>query len=399
MTPRARPVVQSFLSAPRPDQTESVHSPGRQVVRLADCGDLVSAVPYLMGFVPRRSLVLVSLRGPRLSWGLTARADLPRDQVRFDVTALADQLVERVCADGPRELVAVVYDDLPWVTDPRPWAGLVEAVRVAAKSGGTDLREAVYVGAERFWSFSCTVATCCPPTGRLISSTRGSPAAAAFVFDGVAPARVREEVEARLRPGGPSARAAVRSMSDDQMRGVLERWSGKDLEGQSRWGRAVVDLFGEVVHRYTVGGTSVGASEAARLLVGLAVTGVRDDVITKWTNWLQALPDGVGDPKPGAVPPGVEERSTGDAVERLLVDLVRCATITLSVAPLTLLSLDCWARGDGGLANIAIDRALSADPTYRLALLADQLLRAGIAPAWASRRGEAGPRPPGRLDM
>jgi hypothetical protein len=391
MTTPAAPFDQSSARLPQPDQPGPVRPPERQSIRLAGHDDLVSAVPYLVGFVPSHSLVLASLRGPRLRWGLTARADLPEGSSRAAAKALAGHLVERVLRDGPAQIVAVVYDDLPWVPDARPWSHVVDEVRARAQSCGVDLAEAVYVGGERFWSLSCTVNDCCPPEGRLVSATRSSPAAAALVSDGFAPARSREEVEARLRPSPDPARAAVQTMADGQMREVLSRWSGKDVDGQARWARAVIGLFGEVVQRYAFAGSSVTAEESAQLLVGLAITEVRDDIIVRWTGWLEALPDVVGGRPVAAAVAGrprqvrAADRAGGDAVERLLIDLARFATRSLAVAPLTLLSLDCWARGDGGLANIAVERALRADPTYRLGLLADQLLGAGIAPAWARR--------------
>jgi hypothetical protein len=351
----------------------------------------VSAVPYLLGFVPQRSLVLVSLRGPALRCGLTARADLPEGTSSAQTQALAAQLFERVLPDGPAQIVAVVYDDLPWATETRPWSELVDAIRDRAESCGVPLVDALYVGAERFWSFTCRVSRCCPPQGRSVSATRSSPAAVAFVSDGFAPARTREEIEARLCPSQASACAAVPAMADGLMREVLGRWSEKDIDGQARWAQTVVDLFGEIVQRYCVAGSAVAAEEAAQLLVGLAITEVRDEVIVRWTSWLEALPDALGErtvPAPragGPDPTRAADRGRGDAVERLLIDLARWATRSLSVAPLTLLALDCWARGDGGLANIAVQRALRADPRYRLGLLADQLLNAGIAPAWSRR--------------
>src|SRR3712207_6314035 len=49
-----------------------------EVVRLEDGGDLAAALPVLVGFVPRQSLVLVALGGATgRRVGLTARVDLP----------------------------------------------------------------------------------------------------------------------------------------------------------------------------------------------------------------------------------------------------------------------------------------------------------------------------------
>src|SRR5437588_9391430 len=53
-------------------------TPLRPQVRLRDPGDLIAAVPHLLGFHPIESLVLVTLHGSRASRvGLTLRTDLP----------------------------------------------------------------------------------------------------------------------------------------------------------------------------------------------------------------------------------------------------------------------------------------------------------------------------------
>jgi hypothetical protein len=47
---------------------------GASVLRVRNPGDLIEAIPYLLGFHPRDSLVIVGLAGARVS--ITARIDL-----------------------------------------------------------------------------------------------------------------------------------------------------------------------------------------------------------------------------------------------------------------------------------------------------------------------------------
>jgi hypothetical protein len=54
--------------------------------------------------------------------------------------------------------------------------------------------------------------------------------------------------------------------------------------------------------------------------------------------------------------------------------------------------MQLWAAGNGGSANVAVERALRLDPDYRMARLVDQLLRSGVPPAWARREGDDGER-------
>ena len=61
-------------------------------------------------------------------------------------------------------------------------------------------------------------------------------------------------------------------------------------------------------------------------------------------------------------------------------------------APATLLAWSAYLRGDGLTANLALDRALAADPGYRLAGLLAEAYARGVAPESldeAVRRGAA----------
>ena len=54
---------------------------------------------------------------------------------------------------------------------------------------------------------------------------------------------------------------------------------------------------------------------------------------------------------------------------RLWTDLARRACPGYVAAPASLLAFTAWQAGDGALANLAIDRALTDDPAYSMALL------------------------------
>jgi hypothetical protein len=68
---------------------------------------------------------------------------------------------------------------------------------------------------------------------------------------------------------------------------------------------------------------------------------------------------------------------------RLWTDLVRRATPAYLPAPASLLAFTAWQSGEGALANIAIDRALAADPAYSLARLLRDIMDAGVPPSAA----------------
>ncbi len=68
---------------------------------------------------------------------------------------------------------------------------------------------------------------------------------------------------------------------------------------------------------------------------------------------------------------------------RLWTDVVRRAARAYLPAPASLLAFTAWQSGDGALANIAIDRALAADPGYSLAQLLRDIMDAGVPPSAA----------------
>jgi hypothetical protein len=68
---------------------------------------------------------------------------------------------------------------------------------------------------------------------------------------------------------------------------------------------------------------------------------------------------------------------------RLWTDVVRRATPAYLPAPASLLAFTAWQSGEGALANIAIDRALAADPGYSLAQLLREIMDAGVPPSAA----------------
>jgi hypothetical protein len=68
---------------------------------------------------------------------------------------------------------------------------------------------------------------------------------------------------------------------------------------------------------------------------------------------------------------------------RLWTDVVRRATPAYLPAPASLLAFTAWQSGEGALANIAIDRALAADPEYSLAKLLRDIMDAGVPPSAA----------------
>ncbi|GIJ64469.1 DUF4192 domain-containing protein [Virgisporangium aurantiacum] len=70
----------------------------------------------------------------------------------------------------------------------------------------------------------------------------------------------------------------------------------------------------------------------------------------------------------------------------LWTDLTRRAEPDLVAAPASLLACAAWRMGNGTIANIALDRALDADPTYKMARLLQVALSTGMPPTVIGER-------------
>jgi hypothetical protein len=130
--------------------------------------------------------------------------------------------------------------------------------------------------------------------------------------------------------------------------------------------RPVVDeglrAVGRAIRTYRAGGSITDHDEIAWLAVTLADLRVRDDA------WARM------DPK------------YREAHRRLWIDVVRRATPRYVPAPACLLAFTAWQSGDGGLANVAIARALEADASYTMALLLLEAVGSGLPPSEARLR-------------
>ncbi|MGN6611424.1 MAG: DUF4192 domain-containing protein, partial [Angustibacter sp.] len=324
---------------------------------------------------PRQSLVVLSLRGPRLRCGLAARFDLPSGTMAAE--EFAAEVVPCVVRDEPSQVALLVYDDAPWQARQRPRQELVDAIEQRFAADGVPVKEAVYVGGGRFWSMTCRSAECCPETGTLVSDVRSTSAAATLVLQGRAPLGDRDELVSRVAPRGPLTTAAVASVADRELgrRAALE--DGGGLQGVRAWMIEVTGLFDAVVQRSRTDGVArLDADEAGLLVVGMLDIGLRDALSERCSAWLGGLPDR------GDHPPTRPERHEDDPVTGVLRELAVMSDGQLAVAPLTLLAAQYWGAGEGALANAAVERALTIDPDYRLAVLLAQLLRAAIPPAW-----------------
>src|SRR5215203_1816262 len=153
-------------------------------ITLRGPGDVVAVLPYQLGYHPRDSVVVVSLRGRRV--GLVARCDLPAAEEVDEVVA---SLVGPLVRDGATSVIVVGYEDVPDTSHPL-LVGLVEHLERA----GIVVVDVAVVRDGRRYSPICSE-PCCPPDGVALADPADVPAVAEYVALGRFPLRSRGAVD------------------------------------------------------------------------------------------------------------------------------------------------------------------------------------------------------------
>ena len=345
---------------------------------LREPADLLAIVPYLLGFHPQDSLVLLGVRHGALAF--QARTDLPGSAGTEPV--IATRLLDVVARQDVDAVLLVGYGPAAR-TDP-----LVTAVRRACGARGLAVPEALRAHEGRFWSYGCADPHCCPAGGTPYDVSTTAVAAAATVAGCVA-LPDRATFARQVEPLGGPARDRMRAATDraaSRLVGLL------DAADDPR--AAVLDAgrsaLAAALER--VGGSGAGAvlsdDEVAwltLLLVGGGPVGEH-----AWRALRRAAT-----PTPGRSGPGVARGSVrgtrpadgrdggghvAAAHRRLWQDVVPRCEPELVATPATLLAWVAWQEGEGILASVAVDRALRVDPGHRRARQLDALLRDGTPP-------------------
>jgi hypothetical protein len=303
---------------------------------------VLAVVPFLLGFHPARSLVVVGIEPPRGRIKVTFRYDLP-DPPAAAVTAQLAAHAARVLGQQQIGLVlALGYGPGPLVTP------VLEALRGALDEAGIMLRDLVRVQDRRYWSYLCANSRCCPADG-VPFDVLAHPAAAALTAAGVPAYPDRDSLSGSLAPLGGGVPG---SMSQATQR-ALSRAEQVPLVP------AGLHAVQDAISIYRGGGQITDDDQFAWLSVALADLRVRDDA------WARM------------------EAEYRHAHQRLWTDVTRRACRPYVPAPATLLAFTAWQSGDGAVANMALERALSADPAYSMALLISEAVESGLPPSAA----------------
>jgi len=307
-------------------------------------GALIAALPAVLGFVPEKSLVLVSLEEGRM--GAVMRADLAAD-----LTDNIDRLAE-IAATSGADTVAVVIVDADGAlcpmcnTDHRE---MCDALTEALAERGVGVYAAHVVDrVEAGGRWRCV--DDCGSHGE-VDDPNASPLAAAAVLDGRRLYRRRADLEAVMAVTDPVRSAALAEpiQSRAAMRHIE---SDADPDG---CGRRDVETVMAVAAR-VCDGVQPTDDELGVLACALTDVAVRDT--------LYALAVG----------------ADAGAAESLWAVLARTLPDPWRSEALVLLAFSAYARGDGPLAGLSLEAALRSDPDHRMAGMLDTALQSGMRP-------------------
>src|SRR5262245_31389189 len=347
-------------------------SPPDPPLRLRDSVDVLAAVPFLLGYHPSDSIVVVGVH--RQLHRMTVRYDLPPPGVDIPeyLGARVGDPVTVLLRLGVSAVLLIGYGDPERVADSMRW------LHRAYRSAGLDVLEALHILAGRYRSVLCADTGCCPAEGRPFEP-RDTRVAAECTVAGWVALPDREAYEAQLRPIGGPARQAMReaaTRADERIYAVLTRPPKEGTVDRVLMveGRSAVIGAEERYRR----GERLDDGEVAWLAVLLRAIAVRDFAWSRIT--------------------GGRERM--QVLREQWLDVLRRCQPDVSVAPLCLFAFATWRCGDGALARLALETALDLDPDYRMA--ADVLypmVAGGLPPStvrgfpWGWFRPRPGPRP------
>ncbi|MFJ1840208.1 DUF4192 domain-containing protein [Streptomyces sp. NPDC088146] len=370
---------------------ESTGPVDEQQITLRGPAELADALPYLMGFHPNDSVVMVALHGGRGRFGGRLRLGIP--QAPQEWASVAEQLAECLIKGserrGERPDAIVIF----LCQDPaegenggqvmerlRP---LAQGLRTACGTLDVPVLEALCISDGRYWSYCCPDKRCCPSEGNQMALPGTSVMAAAAAYAGIQVRGTLREMEARLEPLHTGAAAdqlrALDSAGAELVPKILDEAGRKDVA------RETLGLARRLMKRLEeapVAGPSasdinddrlIGHDEAAALILGLQDRETRD----KAAEWM--------------------EGAEADSALRLWRALSRRCVAPYeehAAAPLTLAGWVSWSTGDEPGARVALGLALRVDPGYTFAQLLHEACNQGLDPETLRRclRGERNAR-------
>nr|WP_239096708.1 DUF4192 domain-containing protein [Streptomyces sp. SID11385] len=371
--------------------------PERNAISLKSLADLTDSLPYLLGYVPGNSVVLLALHGERGRLGRRTAVRIPDDPAQWPqiaeraATMLLDSpgdgpgrgvttfLRKRRGGSLPDGVIAFLFQEPeearpgavppPGATEVRErLRPLAQHIRVACGRFDVPVVEALCVSTGRSWSYVTPLEEQ-EPAGAALLPAGSSVLAATSVYEGVPIPLPAAVLESRLLPWRTAAAQAQERVLDLVALDLLPQILSS-RENVLKIRRGTIGLLDNVLTRFATvpvlpdpleadlaDDEALTHEEAARLVIGLQDREARDEAAS-----FLAFPD---------------------AARRLWRALARRCVLSYkehAAAPLSLVGWTAWALGDEGEARLALHLSLAVDPHYVFAALLDQAFDKGVEP-------------------
>ncbi|MEU0004669.1 DUF4192 family protein [Streptomyces sp. NPDC006314] len=371
------PFENSDSSEREPSTGPSAHD---TQVTLRTPAELADALPYLLGYRPEDSMVLVALHGREGQGRFGGRARLGIPASEEDWEAAARQLVHGLVTGSerrgarPEQMVAYVCQEpAPGESGrdvKRRLERLAHVLRVECGNRDVPVIEALCISDGRFWSYCCPIEGCCPEDGSTMGLPGTSVLAAAATYAGIQVRGTLRELRARLQPWETTAtleqEIALDAAGMTLVPRILDEVTRADVAEET------LALAERIIRRFAaaapVSGTHpadlrdddlLGHDEAATLILGLQDRTTRDRAAA----WMEG-----------------EAASPALRLWRALARRCVGPYGEHAAAPLTLAGWVAWSTGDELEAREALAMALGADPDYLFARLLHQACNEGLDP-------------------
>lgn len=323
--------------------------------------DLLAAIPFLIGYHPTDSLVLVSLKDE--SVGMAMRVDYPLKIAEESSSQAYEALVHHLVREGAEGALIVAYVPDSHTDGEEVLGNLATALG----RSNIQVRESLLIRNGRWRSVLCGDSDCCPAQGRPLPDISASRIAVEQVALGrPMPFTDSEGLADSISPlplahDGAFAQSVSRNAIDP------ESPSLQDLQRDGAV--AVIDL----ASRFIAGsiGRDIAADQAlsARVIGSLSDIQVRDFAL------------------------GSHDGATLNIYGAMWLYLLRIAPAGFIAPVASLLAALSYERGEGALAHRCLDRAMEDAATYSLAALLRRVFSAGWPPAsFAQMRKELHPK-------
>ena len=314
--------------------------------------DLLAAVPFMVGYHPKDSLVVMALRDAKVSMAM--RVDFPDSESIASVSATVAGHLARELAD---EAIIVGYLPID-VTESDP----LEIVRSIIALQGISVKECIVVRGGRFRSNLCADLECCPPEGNLIPEILDSRVTAEQVAAGNPLPYLDLDEMKRSISALPIDKELVQLIQ-----GIEEiDYAGDDVTAHQRDGANAIN---EMAIAFSKDQKIEDKSVVALVLVRLLDLQVRDYAM------------------------GMTTEETSDQLWDMWRYLLRLAPKGYVAPVAVIFATMSYERGDGALAQRALDRAMEDAPGYQMAKLLRRTFAAGWPPsAFTQMRADLHPK-------